>query len=1074
MMVRIMRTGLHAVLMIGIWINCVVGERLAVHMLRQNDVSLTGTGVSIAPTQTQSSSTSEEDESHTSGSTQPKTSTSASKSSSETIVVSSTSTQSAVQTSVIPNINGASSSETLYGNASVYNATATPDKLPVTPRITPAYSIAGVLLIVSGIAFALVGIKNRLLHISLSAIYLASLAVTVLILYVMNPPVSNAIQGAYFVAIFLTGCVVGGVAILFTELTECLGCLFGGFCFSMWLLVLKPGGILHSTAGVSAFIAAFTLASFSTFFSKLTRPYGLMFGTSFGGSTSVIIGIDCFSRSGLKEFWAYIWNVSLNLFPLGTNTFPHTRGIKVEIAGIIIFFIAGMISQMKIWKMVERRREKRAADNLEDERLRAEAEERRGRRIEDRSERDRQRWEAVYGDVNLEKAIDSRDSGIGDMDGQKKGPRSMAESVPSSKEENIELQNISPRPAPAANVMMMKAGHESRVTVRVASESGPPQIIDEDGSRTICFQGRPSYIEKPVSTKQNRTSAVAATPVCEKRNTFNSPDIVPLPFKVPDDGPRDDRSSIATFADDVQMPSKRHSGNRLSATGTTVLRKLSGRSHKSSERLSVGNDSPSTEELVRSPVIEDDRASSLAATMDELSDYEEAHSARSSMAFSRAGEREPNTVGLTEEACQKVPQGLSTYQDAYNVNSDKSLVPAMDSDEAATQQASATSENPKDAPEGEVTVQHVSAKSAGPATSTTSAMASKPLSLTKDQLPAQCSKVVMSYRTNEWAKHLEAAETPELEDLGVVETSANDGKGSTIEVAAHLDIEELQQTSLSPPGRTTLQISRAPKMSRSSSTLSTAPSSRPEPWGGESPVLYPSSSQQSLQLSNRPLARRSSFAPSIPQQIVESPIEQNYTPNHPYGNNSGAMKRESLLRGNSQLGNYTLASTPALQMPKRLSTRSSYANMGNRTSTTLSSVHDDKMSMAQRRTIIRQSSQGSRGLEQESFDSHQPQWHSSVPDPRTRENQLASWRTSMQDTKARPPVTQSIERQRSVLWNERQAEAQRRAADEQRRAEKDNAFDQRMRTGSMLEAHRVAMRKMQASANKHVNQNNNI
>ena len=89
---------------------------------------------------------------------------------------------------------------------------------------------------ISGTVFTLVGIKNKHLHTCLSAGYLASLAVTVLILYVMNPPVSNGIQGAYLVAIVLTGIVLGGAAIVFTELTEGLGCLLGGFCLSMWLL----------------------------------------------------------------------------------------------------------------------------------------------------------------------------------------------------------------------------------------------------------------------------------------------------------------------------------------------------------------------------------------------------------------------------------------------------------------------------------------------------------------------------------------------------------------------------------------------------------------------------------------------------------------------------------------------------------------------------------------------------------------------------------------------------------------------------------------------------------------------
>jgi hypothetical protein len=129
--------------------------------------------------------------------------------------------------------------------------------LPIKPRITPGLGVAGIILIVTGLCCCLVGIKikryGRLfspihgytqlltretdisrLQIFLSTAYLASLATTVLILYVMNPPVSNAIQGAYVVATVITGFIVGGLAVVFPEVTEGLGCLLGGFCLSMW------------------------------------------------------------------------------------------------------------------------------------------------------------------------------------------------------------------------------------------------------------------------------------------------------------------------------------------------------------------------------------------------------------------------------------------------------------------------------------------------------------------------------------------------------------------------------------------------------------------------------------------------------------------------------------------------------------------------------------------------------------------------------------------------------------------------------------------------------------------------
>lgn len=104
----------------------------------------------------------------------------------------------------------------------------------------------------------------------------------------MNLPINNAIQGAFLVAITITGLVLGGGATIFTEMTEGLGCLLGGFCFSMWLLVLKPGGLFESQSVTTAiFIAVITISAFGTAFSHYTRTYGLVVGISFGGATVV-------------------------------------------------------------------------------------------------------------------------------------------------------------------------------------------------------------------------------------------------------------------------------------------------------------------------------------------------------------------------------------------------------------------------------------------------------------------------------------------------------------------------------------------------------------------------------------------------------------------------------------------------------------------------------------------------------------------------------------------------------------------------------------------------------------------
>jgi hypothetical protein len=196
-------------------------------------------------------------------------------------------------------------------------------------------SVAGVILILTGAFYTFIGIKTKWLHVFLSTAYIFSLAVSILVIYVMHPPVSNGIQGAYFVAACVTGLIAGALAVTFSDITEGLGCFLGGFCLSMWFLVLKSGALISSTAGKIIFIACFTVGAFALYISRHTRPYGIIGATSVAGATVIVLGIDCFSRAGLKEFWLYIWSETTAhpscFSPLTTSFRPEQRHLSAEL-----------------------------------------------------------------------------------------------------------------------------------------------------------------------------------------------------------------------------------------------------------------------------------------------------------------------------------------------------------------------------------------------------------------------------------------------------------------------------------------------------------------------------------------------------------------------------------------------------------------------------------------------------------------------------------------------------------------------------------------------------------------------
>ena len=378
-----------------------------------------------------------------------------------------------------------------------------------------------------------------------STAFLAALGTTLLVLYLMTPPVSLAVQGAFVVAAVCTGAALGGLAVLFKDLAECLGCLLGGVSLSMWLLTLREGGLIENSTGRVIFIAVFAFATFCLYFSRWTRQYGLMTCISFSGSTAAVLGIDCFSRAGLKEFWAYIWALNDRLFPDGANTYPITRGIRVELAVTVLFFVVGIVSQLKLWRLVRDRRNKSKEEPGEAAPVQPDEEASIGRQVEETTNRDRAEWERMYGKGG---AVNpgSPDSAVGDMESEKSG-RSKRTSADSTTEavasDERSPGGVPAEPAPAEQTILQHDAADGRMTVRVVQDDVPEGDLT-DGAWAD---------ENP-----HGDSAAPATQRGPQPGP-SEPPIVPLPFTIPasrDEGDKsvadEDQSSVAAIADDEE------------------------------------------------------------------------------------------------------------------------------------------------------------------------------------------------------------------------------------------------------------------------------------------------------------------------------------------------------------------------------------------------------------------------------------------------------------------------------------------------------------------------------------------
>ncbi|KZZ97602.1 hypothetical protein AAL_03566 [Moelleriella libera RCEF 2490] len=1075
-------------------------------------------------------------------------------------------------TSALPTVTPGSSLD----NSTFFNVTIPDGQLPLSPQLTPGWGVAGVIMLVTGAVYTMVGIKNRWIHTFFSTAYMTALGVAVLIVYVMNVPVSDALQGAYVVAVVMSGCAVGAAAMFFKELTEGLGCALGGFCISMWLLCLVPGGLLQTVPSKAVFIAIFTIVGFASYFSRWTRDWALIILIAFGGSTITVLGIDSFSRAGLKEFWAYVWAINDNLFPLGADTYPVTKGIRVETAAIIIIFLMGIISQIKLWRIVREKRLKRAAEHAEDQRNLEREEENVGRQVEESNARERRQWERIYGDGATESGTGSRVTDFGDSASEKRLHPSYAGLKQQSTAEVMETASMSEsdfsRHGPEG-LLATEEAEEGKVTVRIAADDVPESTTDL--SEELSDE-KPARRKSPAMSDTKRFSKATSTSkrISHTQSVTEAPEVIPLPFKVPpESGTRseEDRSSIATFADEAEMSepsaSRKHQSleKRFSDGSASLLQSFPPRPDLIGEQKpGISKTGKSSDDLfaMKSHTLRDDGAS-LAATIDDesisevgtQSKNEDESPDRAADNGSVRWSREADVIQVSDVVQSRpfsmtAPDGLIEQPVAAKAQSDRAT--QLAEEKSVSKSRSSVDLNlPLEASDRGKSIASVS---------------SKPASLTKDRLSRSLSKVALSYRTNEWAKHLSNAERPEPDELLVSASGSKKRAKDVAEKAVPVNMEELKQTAEDggPPPimrRSASQASDIPNQKSSrrissrqdlpsvtSVSLATSPTAKEPPTDPRATSLSQvAQASPSLRKSSSVLRHTSSnFKPIVEEQsdkgleknIVEeqSPEQQSSISRHssimaldttqPLSPTSTASprspvpgvisysspqtligQRERFLKSKSQANLVSTSPEPAL-------TRGPGSDAGSLNDYTiyaaaLNVADADDVPLNQRKEMIRQSSimslarspsqmsmvpsrplASSESSESLAFNSHQPKRVSTVATFAAREAQLASFRHSVQhDLRSGTPIIvgtgretpfgpstllgsggreaeiqRNIEMQRHVLMGQKEAEAQRKEMQKRERDFADRAFDERMRNGDMLEAHREALRKMQKSA----------
>lgn len=370
---------------------------------------------------------------------------------------------------------------------------------------------------------------------------------------------------------------------------------------------------------------------------------------------------------------------------------------------------------------------------------------------------------------------------------------------------------------------------------------------------------------------------------------------------------------------------------------------------------------------------------------------------------------------------------------------------------------------------------------------------------TVDRLPSHVSPVVMSYRTNEWAKHLSAAETPDLEPIQLPhdnETSASPGDR---EKPAPVNVEDLQQTAVNATPLPAPEYRSAnpeeptePTVNRSAPSVSRfAPDALPkqspsmhtdrQSFYAAAPILprenAVSSPNLPLNASTRsPISGglrglRSSSSPFLSTSLATLPIRESevasFSGDQTYKPNTLMAQRETIMR--RQMSSVSLTRDSWVP-PRSYSRQSLEDGRLSRRVSGLSSVEDDDMPLAQRRTLLQQADTAPERMSPDPrlspvdlYVRNRTAKESNMP----RSTTMAVWRESLR---------QDLQRSQNPLFDVHVArnglmEEQRKAqmARQQRNMASEhlhNSIAERMQRGDMRDLHRQAMRRMQAAANQ--------
>lgn len=803
----------------------------------------------------------------------------------------------------------------------------------------------------------------------------------------------------------------------------------------------------------------------------------------------------------------------------------------------MIVAIFGVIFQLRLWKVIQERRAKEEGLRQEAERSKEESEAEIGRQLEAKNLKERAEWEHVYGNGSDGKEPSMTETAV--ADDSRRGSENYGSSV-HEKGTSIEMKEMG-SPDPSARVS--DSGNNLEVVEEVVAEGSgehsDAQAVQGQGEHAAHVEGATGPMEPPAAV----------------------PRVLQIETNIPADN---DSEHGAVLGSEVGTPrSKRFSGrslmNRMSWRSghghspnpltQTVSEEALIVSHDASssvygivddlqsvtsERSNLEPEPRETTAVVSTHVSSNKAVSEIAET-EQASDENKSQNNGSETAtiiHTKApepaieqlqrkvtgGSQTPSANGEApaanvEDANENVDKGVA-LENVQPEEKAETVTPVVEEpqpqadaeqpeNEKAESEHAATEFKSIAAPSEKVVQESVAAsepEQKAPSEKPKPVEKPKLNHSTVKEIPEQTSRIVNSFRTREWAKHLADADVPEYEPFPV----ENELPESPLpeETAAPVDVAGLLQTPLNaqpPPAvATSVPISReqsyresrdfygSPDLPRSKTRQSTRNVSTPT-----SPPIsrnVSSASFSSPDLNNMAGVRNS----SAPHLTVTVPNEPEQDSSRWSGPPPLMAVRENMMRNRmsstslrydpwtasrsqsrQSVGDPTRVLSPAMSIPEER----------DEIEETAQEDHDDvplskRRAMLQRQNMESPSSASIHSAEQARSPTYpavispvSPVSPASPPsaDPGRSAAVMAAWRQSVRDdlSKSRdnltfksPPLgTTTPDRSRNT-WSS--VQQMRDASNTQL----GNTIADEMQRGNMTDLHRQAMRRMQASANR--------